>query len=74
MNGKAWGVVCVVAGLSTAYGGYKLIQSQEHPPGTAGFEGPGLNRRGLLMLVGNACLGLGLILAVIISSFFFIGG
>ena len=34
----------------------------------------GLNRRGLLMLVGNACLGLGLILAVIISSFFFIGG
>jgi len=74
MNGKAWGVVCIVVGLSTAYAGFRLIQSQEHPPGTTGFEGPWINRRGLLMLAGYSLLGVGLILAVIFSSFFFIGG
>jgi hypothetical protein len=74
MNGKAWGAVCVVAGLSAAFGGYKLIRSQEHPAGTTGFEGPALNRRGVLMVIGDILLGLGLVLAVIISSFFFIGG
>ncbi|MFI5345047.1 MAG: hypothetical protein ACHQ51_01615 [Elusimicrobiota bacterium] len=74
MNGKAWGAFCLVAGFATAFGGYRLIRSQEHPAGTTGFEGPSLNRRGLVMLLGNLLLALGLVVAVIISSFFFIGG
>lgn len=74
MSGKIWGTVCIVAGLATAYGGIRLIQSQEHPPGTTGFEGPWINRRGLLMMLGNILLAIGLTVAVIISSFFFIGG
>ncbi|HEX4047346.1 MAG TPA: hypothetical protein VH309_05905 [Elusimicrobiota bacterium] len=74
MNGKAGGAACVVAGLGLAAAGWRLIKSQEHPESTTGFEGPGLNRRGALMLLGNVLLGLGLVIAVIISSFFFIGG
>ena len=57
-----------------AFAGYKLTRSQEQPEGTTGFEGVGPNRRGLVMLLGNGLLMLGLVLAVIISSFFFIGG
>jgi hypothetical protein len=74
MSGRSWGIACVAAGLSMAYGGWRLVKSQEHPAGTAGFEGPGLNRRGWLMMTGDALLALGLILAIIVSSFFFIGG
>jgi hypothetical protein len=74
MNGRAWGIVCAVSGLALAFSGWKLKKSQEHPVGTTGFEGPGLNRRGLLMLSGEALLILGLILASIIAALFFIGG
>jgi hypothetical protein len=74
MNGKYWGVACIVAGLAMAYGGMRIIKSQEHPPGTTGFEGPWLNRRGMIMMVGDGLLILGLVLAIIFSSFFFIGG
>jgi hypothetical protein len=74
MSGKAWGGICIFAGLSLAYGGWRLVKSQEHPAGTTGFEGPGLNGRGCIMMAGSALLVLGLILAIIISSFFFIGG
>jgi hypothetical protein len=74
LNGKVWGLARILAGLSLAYGGWRLIESQEHPAGTTGFEGPGLNRRGLLMLAGYALLILGLILAIIFSAFIFMGG
>lgn len=74
MSGKACGAACIIAGASLTYAGWRLVKSQEHPAGTAGFEGPGLNRRGWLMMLGNVLLGLGLILAIIFSSFFFIGG
>lgn len=74
MNGKAWGAVCVVAGLGLAFAGHKLTRSQEPPPGATGFEGVGVTRRGWVILAGNGLLMLGLVLAVIVSSFFFIGG
>jgi hypothetical protein len=74
MNGRIGGLACVVAGLSLAYAGGSLIKSQEHPAGTTGFEGPRLNGRGWLTLAGYALLALGLILAIIFSAFFFIGG
>ncbi|MDE2142105.1 MAG: hypothetical protein KGJ84_06820 [Elusimicrobia bacterium] len=74
MNGKAWGWVCVGTGLATSFSGYQLIRSQEHPSGTTGFEGPRINRRGVVILMGNLLLAFGLAVAVIISSFFFIGG
>lgn len=74
MNGRAWGAVCVAAGLGLAVGGWKLVSSQEHPAGTSGFEGAAPNRRGLAIAAGYGMLVFGLILAVIVSSFFFIGG
>lgn len=74
MSGRVWGAVCVVGGLSMAAAGYKLVRSQELPEGTTGFQGVAPNRRGLAALAGYGLLMLGLILAVIISSFFFIGG
>lgn len=74
MNGKAWGCVFAVGGLALAAAGWKLIKSQDLPEGAAGFEGVGLSRRGLVILAGYFLLMFGLVLAVIISSFFFIGG
>ena len=74
MTGRAWGCVFVVGGLALAAGGWKLIKSQEHPEGTTGFEGVAPNRRGLVIMAGYGALILGLILALLISSFFFIGG
>lgn len=74
MSGHLWGAVCVVAGLAMAFAGYRLTRSQERPEGSTGFEGVGVTRRGWVILAGNALLMLGLVIAVIISSFFFIGG
>jgi hypothetical protein len=74
LNGKAWGAVFVVVGLSLAACGWKLMKAAELPEGTTGFTGVGPNRRGLVLFAGNALLIVGLILAVLISSFFFIGG
>lgn len=74
MSGKAWGSVCAAAGLGLACAGWRLIRSQELPEGATGFSGPGLDARGLRVMLGNALLVFGLILAFIVSSFFFIGG
>lgn len=75
MNGKVWGAVFLIGGLSMAAAGWKLLKAAELPPGAAGFSSfvtPG--KRGLIQLAGNGLLILGLILAFIISSFFFVGG
>lgn len=74
MNGKAWGAVCLTAGLSLSVAGWKLLKAQELPPGTTGFSGVTPNRRGLAIAAGYGLLVVGLILAALISSFFFIGG
>jgi hypothetical protein len=74
LNGKAWGVLCVAAGLTMSVAGWKLMKSAELPEGTTGFSGVAPNRRGLTILAGNVLLIAGLILAAIIGSFFFIGG
>jgi hypothetical protein len=74
VSGKAWGAACVLAGLALAAGGWKVLKSQEHPPGTTGFEGLAPNRRGLALAAGYGMLILGLVLSVLIGSFFFIGG
>jgi hypothetical protein len=74
LNGKAWGGLCVVAGLALAAAGWKLMKSAELPEGTTGFTGVAPSRRGLTIFAGNALLIVGLVLAVIVSSFFFIGG
>jgi len=74
LSGKIWGSVCVVLGLALAAGGWKVIKAAEPPEGTTGFSGVAPNRRGLALFAGNVMLIVGLILAALISSFFFIGG
>ncbi len=74
MSGKAWGAVCVAGGLGLAFAGWRLAAAQRHPEGTTGFEGPGLNARGLKGMAGGLLMVLGLVLAVLIGPIFFIGG
>jgi hypothetical protein len=74
VSGRVTGAACAAAGLALAYGGWRLIKSRELPPDVTGFEGVGLNRRGLAVAAGYLALVLGLILTVLIAPLFFIGG
>ena len=74
MNTGIPGTALAAAGLATAYAGWRVIRSQEHPPGTTGFEGPGLNARGWKMLAGELLLVGGLILAAVIGPMLILGG
>lgn len=71
-HGIPIGISLLISGAGVAYLGYRIEKSQEHPEGTTGFEGPGLNRRGLIMLLGSTLMIVGLILAMIMAPMMFI--